>query len=81
MVVDKSIPDDVKFKVFYDGTLNMLVIDKMMKIGMIFDQTSEVTDAIKADCFTTENKRVFTDFTHINGALYMIVKTWQKVIF
>ena len=39
-LLDKSIPAATKFKVFYDGTLNMLLIDKMMKIGQIFDQTS-----------------------------------------
>lgn len=51
-----------KYKAFYDGTINMLIVDKMMKIGQIFDQNQDMSDLAKAKCFTTDSMRIFTDF-------------------
>ena len=38
-------------------------------------------DAAKSDCFQTDHIRVFTDFINVKSTVYMVVKTWQKVIF
>lgn len=65
---------------FTNQTLNMLLIDKMLKDGAYFG-SNEFTDEEKSECFQTDGMRVFTDFFHHDGALYMLVKTWQKITF
>lgn len=58
----------------------MLLIDKMLKDGAYFG-SNEFTVEEKSECFQTDGMRVFTDFIHHDGALYMLVKTWQKITF
>jgi hypothetical protein len=74
------------FPAFYDGTLNMLLIDKMMRDGS-FDYYNKPVDGSfeadkqKAKCFFKENMRLFSDHITVEKKLYVIVKTWQKVNF
>ena len=67
---------------FTNETLNMLLINKMLKDGAYFG-SNDYTDEEKSDCFSTDKDkmRVFTDFIHHEGSLYMVVKTWQKITF
>ena len=67
-------------KDFDNQTLNMLLIDKMLKDGAYFG-SNEFTVEEKSECFQTDGMRVFTDFIHHDRALYMLVKTWQKITF
>jgi hypothetical protein len=78
------------FPAFYDGTLNMLLIDKMMRDGSYdfypggrdADKNGPFeADRKKADCFQKETMRVFTDYITVDKKLFLLVKTWQQVTF
>ena len=53
----------------------MLLIDKMLRDGSYFS-SNDFSHAGKAECFSTESMRVFTDYVQYNGEIHMLVKTW-----
>lgn len=80
--LDKKEYRKLCFPAFYDGTLNMLLIDKMKQDGSFNYYTkpkaggSFEEDKEKAQCFVKENMRLFTDYVTVDKKLYIIVKTW-----